>query len=63
MTVLAGLRDGGGLAGVVADRLIGDEGARFRIALTTLDHTRVTITAQGDRDRAGGARLPPPFLT
>jgi alkylation response protein AidB-like acyl-CoA dehydrogenase len=28
------------------DRLIGEEGAGFRIALATLDHTRVTIAAQ-----------------
>ena len=28
------------------DRLIGDEGAGFRLALATLDHTRVTIAAQ-----------------
>ena len=28
------------------DRLVGDEGAGFRLALATLDHTRVTIAAQ-----------------
>jgi len=31
---------------IPADRMIGDEGAGFRIALATLDHTRVTIAAQ-----------------
>jgi alkylation response protein AidB-like acyl-CoA dehydrogenase len=31
---------------VPADRLIGDEGAGFGIAMKTLDHTRVTIAAQ-----------------
>src|SRR6266568_4748433 len=31
---------------IPADRLIGDEGAGFRIALATLDHTRITIAAQ-----------------
>src|SRR6185437_10176412 len=31
---------------IPADRLIGEEGAGFRIALATLDHTRITIAAQ-----------------
>jgi alkylation response protein AidB-like acyl-CoA dehydrogenase len=31
---------------IPADRLVGDEGTGFRIALRTLDHTRVTIAAQ-----------------
>jgi alkylation response protein AidB-like acyl-CoA dehydrogenase len=31
---------------IPADRLIGEEGQGFRIALATLDHTRVTIAAQ-----------------
>jgi alkylation response protein AidB-like acyl-CoA dehydrogenase len=31
---------------IPADRLIGDEGQGFKIALRTLDHTRVTIAAQ-----------------
>jgi alkylation response protein AidB-like acyl-CoA dehydrogenase len=31
---------------IPADRLIGEEGKGFRIALATLDHTRVTIAAQ-----------------
>jgi alkylation response protein AidB-like acyl-CoA dehydrogenase len=31
---------------IPADRLIGEEGTGFRIALRTLDHTRVTIAAQ-----------------
>jgi alkylation response protein AidB-like acyl-CoA dehydrogenase len=31
---------------IPADRLIGAEGAGFRIALATLDHTRITIAAQ-----------------
>lgn len=31
---------------IPASRLIGDEGAGFRIALRTLDHTRITIAAQ-----------------
>jgi alkylation response protein AidB-like acyl-CoA dehydrogenase len=31
---------------IPADRLIGEEGAGFRIALRTLDHTRITIAAQ-----------------
>jgi alkylation response protein AidB-like acyl-CoA dehydrogenase len=31
---------------IPADRLIGDEGAGLRIALETLDHTRITIAAQ-----------------
>ena len=31
---------------IPADRLIGEEGAGFRTALATLDHTRITIAAQ-----------------
>jgi alkylation response protein AidB-like acyl-CoA dehydrogenase len=31
---------------IPADRLIGEEGEGFRIALATLDHTRITIAAQ-----------------
>jgi hypothetical protein len=31
---------------IPADRLIGQEGAGFKLALQTLDHTRVTIAAQ-----------------
>jgi alkylation response protein AidB-like acyl-CoA dehydrogenase len=31
---------------IPADRMIGEEGAGFRIALSTLDHTRITIAAQ-----------------
>jgi alkylation response protein AidB-like acyl-CoA dehydrogenase len=31
---------------IPADRLIGEEGQGFRIALATLDHTRITIAAQ-----------------
>jgi alkylation response protein AidB-like acyl-CoA dehydrogenase len=31
---------------IPADRMIGDEGTGFRIAMRTLDHTRVTIAAQ-----------------
>ncbi|REE98359.1 acyl-CoA dehydrogenase [Thermomonospora umbrina] len=31
---------------IPADRLIGDEGAGFKTALATLDHTRITIAAQ-----------------
>jgi alkylation response protein AidB-like acyl-CoA dehydrogenase len=31
---------------IPADRIIGDEGAGFEIAMRTLDHTRVTIAAQ-----------------
>jgi alkylation response protein AidB-like acyl-CoA dehydrogenase len=31
---------------IPADRMIGDEGAGFEIAMRTLDHTRVTIAAQ-----------------
>jgi alkylation response protein AidB-like acyl-CoA dehydrogenase len=31
---------------IPADRLIGEEGAGFHIALATLDHTRITIAAQ-----------------
>src|SRR6516162_11427172 len=31
---------------IPADRLVGEEGEGFRIALATLDHTRVTIAAQ-----------------
>ncbi|HTZ25405.1 MAG TPA: acyl-CoA dehydrogenase family protein [Streptosporangiaceae bacterium] len=31
---------------IPADRLIGEEGNGFRIALATLDHTRITIAAQ-----------------
>ena len=31
---------------IPASRLVGDEGQGFRIALRTLDHTRVTIAAQ-----------------
>ncbi len=31
---------------IPADRLIGEEGHGFRIALATLDHTRITIAAQ-----------------
>ncbi len=31
---------------IPADRLIGAEGDGFRIALRTLDHTRITIAAQ-----------------
>ena len=31
---------------IPADRLIGEEGEGFRIALRTLDHTRITIAAQ-----------------
>src|ERR1700745_3259738 len=31
---------------IPADRLIGEEGSGFRIALATLDHTRITIAAQ-----------------
>src|ERR1700752_3235309 len=31
---------------IPADRMIGDEGQGFKIALKTLDHTRVTIAAQ-----------------
>jgi hypothetical protein len=31
---------------IPADRLIGGEGSGFRIALRTLDHTRITIAAQ-----------------
>jgi alkylation response protein AidB-like acyl-CoA dehydrogenase len=31
---------------IPADRLVGDEGQGFKIALRTLDHTRVTIAAQ-----------------
>jgi alkylation response protein AidB-like acyl-CoA dehydrogenase len=31
---------------IPADRLVGDEGSGFKIALRTLDHTRVTIAAQ-----------------
>jgi alkylation response protein AidB-like acyl-CoA dehydrogenase len=31
---------------IPADRLIGEEGAGFRIALAALDHTRITIAAQ-----------------
>ena len=31
---------------IPADRLVGEEGTGFRIALATLDHTRITIAAQ-----------------
>ena len=31
---------------IPADRIIGDEGTGFKLALETLDHTRVTIAAQ-----------------
>jgi alkylation response protein AidB-like acyl-CoA dehydrogenase len=31
---------------IPADRMIGEEGSGFRIALATLDHTRITIAAQ-----------------